>query len=216
MTRFPFSRFALPAMVLWTACMCGGAYGQMNVSWVDEFVAPNTPPYVGPGIDRVSVAPDGIYVVGGTQGALPGQTQIWFQDGFVRKYDFKGSELWTRQFAPSNCPSNNKCFVNIAASATVDGLYIAGNTSGNGSLGPSFIRKYDPSGNELWTWTFPLGEEAADVSATDTGVWVAGRLQTAQGSRAIMRGFSPTGTPMLLYQFGLNCTRACDANGGVG
>ena len=40
----------------------------------------------------------GVYVVGTTNGALPGQTAHGQNDVFVRKYDPAGNYLWTRQF----------------------------------------------------------------------------------------------------------------------
>lgn len=42
--------------------------------------------------------PTGVYVCGATNGALPGQTSAGGEDGFVRKYDADGTELWTYQF----------------------------------------------------------------------------------------------------------------------
>jgi hypothetical protein len=40
----------------------------------------------------------GVYAAGGTDGALPGQTNLGDADAFVRKYDHQGKELWTQQF----------------------------------------------------------------------------------------------------------------------
>ena len=48
---------------------------------------------------RVAVDSAGsIYVVGGVEGALPGETNLGQLDAFARKYDSDGKELWTRQF----------------------------------------------------------------------------------------------------------------------
>jgi hypothetical protein len=43
----------------------------------------------------------GVYAVGYTLGALPGQGNLGGSDAFIRKYDVSGSELWTRQFGRS-------------------------------------------------------------------------------------------------------------------
>src|SRR5215469_16781093 len=104
MTRFPF--FALPTLVLWTTCLCGDAYGQMTVAWAQQF-SYGTPPNTQ--ISSVSAATDSVYVTGTTLAALPGQTQVGSTDGFIRKCDLSGSELWTRQFGVSNCASPSPC-----------------------------------------------------------------------------------------------------------
>ena len=55
--------------------------------------------------DGNGVAVDGggnAYVVGHTNGTLPGQTSAGANDAYVRKYDSAGSELWTRQFGTSS------------------------------------------------------------------------------------------------------------------
>ena len=46
----------------------------------------------------ITVDSSGVYVAGGTDGALPGQTSLGGTDAFVRKYDHQGNELWTQQF----------------------------------------------------------------------------------------------------------------------
>src|SRR6185295_11877014 len=51
--------------------------------------------------DGTAIAVDatGVYVAGRTEGVLPGQVEGGKIDGFVRKYDFSGIEIWTRQFS---------------------------------------------------------------------------------------------------------------------
>src|SRR5690242_15661957 len=48
------------------------------------------------------VAPDGVYVAGQVNGALPGQTSAGSFDAFAVKYDFNGKTLWTRQFGTAD------------------------------------------------------------------------------------------------------------------
>src|SRR5215212_3597678 len=43
----------------------------------------------------------GVYVVGFTNGELPGQTDEGIRDAFIRKYNADGDEEWTRQFGTS-------------------------------------------------------------------------------------------------------------------
>ena len=49
----------------------------------------------------VTVDSSGVYVVGQTYDALSGQTHLGSHDAYIRKYDFDGNELWTRQFGSS-------------------------------------------------------------------------------------------------------------------
>jgi hypothetical protein len=75
-----------------------------------------------------------IYVIGYTYGIMPGQAGSGNMDGFVRKYDSKGYELWTRQY-------DKATFEGIAVDAS--GVYIVGH----------IILKLDANGNELWKLT---------------------------------------------------------------
>ncbi|MBI2934480.1 MAG: SBBP repeat-containing protein, partial [Chloroflexi bacterium] len=111
------------------------------------------------GYDYASgVAVDGAgnsYLAGYTYGALPGQTSSGSDDAFIRKYDPTGNELWTRQFGGSGDDH--------AWGVAVDGAgnsYLAGDTWGalpgqtSSGSADAFMRKYDPSGNVLWTGQF--------------------------------------------------------------
>jgi hypothetical protein len=95
----------------------------------------------------------GVFVAGGTIGALPGQTSIGNGDAFVRKYDTNGHELWTRQFGT---PDSDSAAV-IAADG--NGVYVAGVTVSSSSLTPGteFVSRFDLSGDELWTSHFDTG-----------------------------------------------------------
>ena len=76
-------------------------------------------------VPRVAADTSGnVYVAGGTENALPGQTFLGYEDAFVRKYDGSGNELWTRQFGTSGYDS--------AHDVAVDGsgnVYVAGGTT---------------------------------------------------------------------------------------
>jgi hypothetical protein len=45
---------------------------------------------------------DAVYVVGSTTGALPDQELIGETDAFIRRYEPKGTEVWTLQFGTSD------------------------------------------------------------------------------------------------------------------
>src|ERR1017187_1201929 len=89
---------------------------------------------------------------------------------------------WESQFRSSG--GGDQC-----TSAAVDstGVYVAGflgtvggtfpGQTGSGSGPDSFVRKYDTSGNELWTRQFGTGKPgfAFGVAAGGGGVWAVGR-----------------------------------------
>src|ERR1035438_1331288 len=68
-----------------------------TLQWARQFASPPAAAF--------SVASDssGVYIAGITSKALPGQTKIsptgTQPDGFLRKYDPSGNELWTQEFA---------------------------------------------------------------------------------------------------------------------
>ena len=98
----------------------------------------------------------GVYVVGQSNGTLPGQTSGGSFDSYIKKYDKDGNELWTRQFGTSG----NDETARAVASDGVN-VYVVGYTNGvfPGQTAPiggqfsksSFIRKYDINGTEKWT-----------------------------------------------------------------
>ena len=90
-----------------------------NVVWIRQF---GTSAF--DAIAQVSVHTTGVYVVGRTRGSLPGFTNVGWFDAYVRKYDFAGNVVWTRQFGTSDD--------DFAFGAFIDptGLLLAGRTSG--------------------------------------------------------------------------------------
>ncbi|OFV99153.1 MAG: hypothetical protein A3H28_01485 [Acidobacteria bacterium RIFCSPLOWO2_02_FULL_61_28] len=181
------------------------------------------------GGDRAfAVAADstGVYVVGWTSGALPGQTYLGgVSDVFVRKYDANGNVLWTRQFGTAARDGANGVAVDGSGSVYVGG-YTTGTLPGqltNAGLYDSFVRKYDTNGTEQWTRQFgqlPTGDDAVHgVAADSTGVYVGGRLlgtlpgQTAAGGYdAFVRKYNGGGTEQWTRQFG---TTGNDAVNGL-
>jgi hypothetical protein len=103
------------------------------------------------GSDQVNVSTSdgtGVYVAGATTGAFPGFTNAGGQDAFVRKFDFQGNELWTRQFGTTGTDQPQ------AITFDASGIYIGG---GMGTNSDAFVRKYDQNGNELWTKNYNFG-----------------------------------------------------------
>jgi len=114
----------------------------------------------------------GVYMAGFTRGTLPGKKSSGSEDIFVRKYDLRGDEVWTRQLGPGRATS-------IAVNST--GLYVTGSggCTTSGQTGSEFPRKYDASGNVV-TRQFGgfLEDFARGVAVDGTGVYVAGSAQT--------------------------------------
>ncbi|MBK5290310.1 MAG: SBBP repeat-containing protein [Acidobacteriia bacterium] len=144
-----------------------------NALWTRQFGGPNDDQASAAAVDAT-----GLYVAGSVViAALPGQTPAGGSDAFVRKYDFNGNELWTRQFGTSN---GDKAY-GIAVDAS--GVYVTGETDGELAtyVGGSdyFLRKYDPSGNVVWTRQFGTtttdgGGYGGAVAVNSSGVYVAG------------------------------------------
>ncbi len=165
----------------------------------------------------VVVDATGVYVVGQTEGVLPGQTDTGVgngaSDAFIRKYDLNGNELWTRQFGT---PFNDNA---VAAVVDSTALYVVGSTQGElpgQTKTPftnyeAFIRKYDANGTELWTRQFAASEHAIGfgVAVDNSGVYVSGAVrgvlpgQTSAGSTdAFVRKYDISGNEVWTRQFG--------------
>jgi hypothetical protein len=160
--------------------------GEGNEGWTRQFGTSGT---TGFGDAALGVALDAggfIYVVGQTDGALPGQVYAGGLDLFVRKYDPVGSEVWTRQFGTPGIDFVAFGGGGIAievADEDGDRIYVAGAVEGAlrdqtyaGGEADAFVRRYDTAGNEVWTRQF--GTETFDdihhVAVFDGNVYVAG------------------------------------------
>jgi hypothetical protein len=80
---------------------------------------------------------------------------------FLAKYDENGANVWNRQFGTGTN------WINGVFSDGVNGIYVAGYTSNdldgvNAGALDAFVRKYDASGNVIWTRQF--GTTASDAA----------------------------------------------------
>lgn len=167
----------------------------------------------------IGIHETGVYVWGAVGGALPGQTYAGGPDDvYLRKYDFAGNEIWTRQFGTSGDD-----FPMAGPVATDDtGVYVAGYVGGltSGALPGEtsaggydvFVRKYDHEGNVVWTDQFgSSADDNLDGLATVQGkVVVVGQVidgalpgQTAGGSwDAFIRMYDREGNEVWTRQVG--------------
>jgi len=157
--------------------------------WTRQFGAWDRDIAWGIATDRVGSA----YVVGQTEGTLPGQQSSGGWDAFIRKYDASGAEQWTRQFGGGGA--------DIASGVAVGpggDLYVVGTTSstlpGQTSAGSfdAFIRRYNAAGEEVWTRQFgtPPGDNARRVTVDPNGaVLVVGSTEGALPGQASAGGF---------------------------
>jgi hypothetical protein len=193
----------LPAV---TAITSVNAQEAPPIEWTRQFGTAS-----GDYASAISVDSTGIYMAGSTDGTLPGQSSAGGSDAFVRKYDASGNELWTRQFGTAS----GDYALGISVDST--GIYVAGYTDGilpgQSSAGDSdaFVRKYDASGNEVWTRQFGTAsyDFAYGISVDSTGIYVAGHTygtfpgqSSASGIDAFVRRYDADGNEVWTRQFG--------------
>jgi hypothetical protein len=150
-----------------------------NLQWTRQFGTSAFEEILGVSADGLG----NVYVTGETLGSLAGLLS-GTTDGFVRKYDDAGNELWTRQFGSDGSDDSR--------GISVDGLgnvFISGYTSGSFG-GPfqgvhdAFVTTYDQDGNHLWTRQFGTSDDdyGHAVSADGMGnVYFAGEVHGSLG-----------------------------------
>jgi hypothetical protein len=180
---------------------------QGNAVWVRQFGSAAVANDYGTGVVTDQT---GTYVVGWTNGALPGQTSIGSRDAFIRKYDFDGNVVWTRQFGSDRIDES------LAVATDGIGVYVVGRTQGDIVTGgqvpvneDAFIRRYDANGTHVWTRQFGTGnaEQAYGVATDATGIYVAGGTNgdlagPAAGKDGFLRKYDSGGNVLWTRQFG--------------
>jgi hypothetical protein len=127
-----------------------------------------------------------VWVVGGANEALPGQTWSGGEDAWARRYNANGSLDWTVQFGTSNSERANDVAAGPGGTCYVVGQTVAALSTTDGPHGAYdvFVRKLDASGSELWTRQ--LGGSDPDygmaVTTDPSGrVWVAAETSSTLG-----------------------------------
>ena len=165
--------------------------------------------------NHMAVGASGVYVVGTTRGALPGQPGQGSgnRDAFLLKYDTAGNLLWTRQFG--SVDYNWDYGTDVAVDAT--GVYVSGMTFGtlpgqtSAGYADAYVRKYGTDGNEVWTQQFGTRnyDEAIGITVDATGVYVVGEAQDTLSGQpfagnpdAFVRKYSKEGNELWTREFG--------------
>ncbi|MGH8998429.1 MAG: SBBP repeat-containing protein, partial [Acidimicrobiia bacterium] len=124
-----------------------GAEGD-DLSWLRQFGTSGQDEAEAVAADRSGAS----WVVGMTSGALDGQGSAGTVDAFNRHYGPDGTERWTRQFGSWDNDVAKGVSVDHAGNAYVVGQTF-GALPGQASAGgwDAYVRKFDPSGGEVWT-----------------------------------------------------------------
>ena len=144
-----------------------------------------------------------VYVAGSTFDVFSGQATAGGRDAIVLSFDSEGNRRWTRQFGTAGWDGAVDIAV-IASSVLVFGG-IAGTLPGQTSVGGTdvFLRRYDISGNEVWTGQFGSSsdDDPAAVFAGSAGVFTVGATDGALpgqsssgGADAFLRKYDPGDT----------------------
>jgi hypothetical protein len=144
--------------------------------WVSEFGTTGTD-----GIRGIVAGPSAIYVAGSTDGTFEEQVAQGGLDGFVRRLDHHGNEVWTRQFGSPGTDDVQGIDV------TADGIFVAGSTDGafpdQVPLGETdaFLAKYNPTGVQLWATQLGTADFDAGsaLTASTDAAYVAGETHGA-------------------------------------
>jgi uncharacterized protein (TIGR03437 family) len=133
----------------------------------------------------------------------------------LRKYDSGGDELWTRQI---EIGAREGGVTGLAVNA--GGVFVAGGTlgvlPGQTHIGKTdaFVRRYDPSGRELWTRQFGTAEsEIVHVIAADgNGVYVAGVVFGGSSTQHFVSKFDDSGNQLWTRHFNAGQTTLVNAS----
>lgn len=128
------------------------------------------------GFDLDASADGGLFLVGQTAGAMPGQASAGGADTFVQRYDLGGTPVWTRQLG-SAAADDPRAVAEYAGHVYVAG-FTAGTLSGQTTSGGKdvFVTKLTADGAEVWTRQFgtALDDAGWGVAVDASGVYVSG------------------------------------------
>jgi hypothetical protein len=191
-----------------------------TMTWVQQFGSAGSD-YT----DSVAVSSAGVFVVGDTDGTLPGQTSAGDRDVFVGRFGTGGDVVWLRQFGTGERDAGGAVAAlgsRIYVAASVEAALPGQTYSGDG--GDGVVRRYTAAGATVWTRQFGVpgdgSEPVTALAATPAGVQVAGDVnegafpgEAAAGMEdGFVRRYSVEGRRSWTHQFG---TDGEDQVGGV-
>jgi Domain of unknown function (DUF1996)/Beta-propeller repeat len=195
-----------PARVGGTDAFVGGFSLEGEPRWIRQFGSTSTDEAHG-----VAVGSGTVWVVGSTDGALPGKTSLGGVDGFVRTYDSGGKHGWARQFGSTG--TDDATSVSVTPGTSYVGGFTDGalpeQTSSGGT--DAFLIRLSGRGDRVWTRQFgTLGsDDTVAVSATAGAVYVAGSTTAALPDQELLgetdgfvRRYEPKGIESWTVQFG--------------
>ena len=154
------------------------------LQWTRQFDEPGFTCWCG--TNGISGDASGIYVLGSTRNALPGQSLVGHTDTFIRKYDSKGNALWTIEFlAPYSTGASDE--------------HISANPSGIFLLVFGSMLRYDSNGNRVWS--IPLHQTTGALSVGENNVYVGGPWGSDPGRKAFAEAYDVSSSLVL---FGVN------------
>jgi hypothetical protein len=113
-------------------------------------------------------------------------------DGLLVKYDSEGRQLWSNSF---NVPGPDGV-ESVGVSADPSEVYLAASTGIHAS-----VLKYDPNGNQVWSFELPWEARSVSVTFQGSGVYVGGEIPSDVSVQAFV---SQVGKSSSLIFFGLN------------
>jgi hypothetical protein len=163
-----------------------------------------------------------IYVSGGAEGNLDGQTNSGGEDAFITKFNPKGTKQWTKLFGTSADDYTN------ALTTGKDGsIYVSGSTGGNldgqtNSGGQdAFITKFNSKGAKQWTKVLGTSAEEYAIALTtgkDGSIYVSGYTggnldgqASSGGQDAFITKFNSKGTKQWTKLFGTSADEYANA-----
>ncbi|MFO0911120.1 MAG: hypothetical protein U0794_22730 [Isosphaeraceae bacterium] len=149
----------------------------------------------------VAADASGVYVVGDTGGKLPdvpSRPNAFGTNAFLRKYNTDGTIAWTRQFGSATTNHQTRA-LGVAIDAT--GVYVTGYTEGtlvsgqpSAGLTDGYIRKYDSSGNVLWSRQYGTsGSDGFQTIAVGAGGVYVGGFTDSNGYNGFWRRYDAAG-----------------------
>jgi uncharacterized delta-60 repeat protein len=147
----------------------------------------------------VAIDGDGNILVVGQIRVDVGNNDIW-----VRKYDAAGTEQWTQTH---DGPANGSDEARAVAADSSGNVIVAGYESVADEGDDMWIRKYDPSGTEVWTHSYAGASHAEDrasgvaVDSSDGVVFVGHSRVGAGGHNVLMQRLDADSTVTVTYTY---------------